>query len=305
MTPPAATTSVETLLAAEAARVDEALERALRHALARPATALDPVVRYGTLWGGKRLRPVLCVQAYRSLAGDPPAPVYEVAAALECIHAYSLLHDDLPWMDDDDTRRGRPSTHRVFGTAQAVLGGAALISIACATAARGAVRLGLGEEAAAGIVGALARAAGAGGMVGGQALDLAAEGASAGYEALERIHALKTGALLSAAARMGALAAGASTPVAEALGAYGAHLGLAFQAADDVLEASSAAAVLGKPVDGDARLAKSTVPGLLGLEGARALASREAGRALAALRDAGLADGALAALADYAAGRER
>lgn len=305
MTPPAVTAAVETLLADEAARVDAALEAVLRGVLGRPASALDPVVRYGTLWGGKRLRPVLCVRAYRSLAGDAPPAVYELAASLECIHAYSLIHDDLPWMDDDEARRGRPSTHRVFGTAHALLGGAALIPIACATAARAAARLGLGEDGAAGIVGALTRAAGAGGMVGGQALDLGAEGARPDCDALERIHALKTGALLSAAARIGALAARASPAVADAFAAYGAHLGLAFQVADDVLETSSEAAVLGKPVDGDARLAKATVPGLLGLEDARALALREAGRARAALEAAGIDDDALAALADYAAGRDR
>jgi geranylgeranyl pyrophosphate synthase len=301
----AAAVGVEALLAEEAMRVDDALAAVLAESLGRPAGTLDAVIRYATLWGGKRLRPVLCVRVYRALAGPAPDPIYEVAAALELVHAYSLMHDDLPCMDDDDTRRGRPSTHLAFGAPHALLGGAALIPIAGATALRGATRLGLEGEAATSIVAALARAAGAGGMVGGQMLDLRAEGAAAGLADLERVHALKTGALLSAATEIGALAARASAEVVTACAAFGAHLGLAFQIADDVLEASSDAAVLGKPVDGDARLAKATMPSRLGLDAARDLARKEAGLARVSLAAAGIEDAALDALADYAAGRDR
>ncbi|MEN8374138.1 MAG: polyprenyl synthetase family protein [Gemmatimonadota bacterium] len=305
MTAATQTLDLARFLADTARRTNEALDDVLLRRLGRPAASLDPVLRYGTLWGGKRLRPALCVAAYRAAGGSDLEGIYELAASLEFIHAYSLLHDDLPCMDDDDLRRGRPAAHAVFGTPAATVGAAALIPIACASAASGAGRLGLSDPATGAIVTVLCRAAGAGGMIGGQILDLAAEGGGAGLEELERVHALKTGALLSAAAEMGALAAGASPAMTEACAAYGRHLGLAFQIADDVLEATSAADVLGKPVDGDLSLGKSTFPSLLGAAGARERALAEAERARAALRAAGLEDPLLFALAAYAAERDK
>jgi geranylgeranyl pyrophosphate synthase len=296
---------LDAYVAAEAGRVDRTLAALLRQWLGRPAGTIDAVIRYGTMWGGKRLRPTVCVSVHRALTGDAPDALYELAAGLELVHAYSLMHDDLPCMDDDDTRRGRPSTHRAFGAAQALLAGAALIPMAGATAVRGAARLGLDAAVAAAIAGALARAAGGGGMVGGQLLDLRAEGVATELDDLRTIHALKTGALFAAAAEIGALAARAPERSVRACAAYGAHLGLAFQIADDVLEASSDAAVLGKPVDGDARLAKSTVPSRAGMETARELARAESRRAREALAAEGIESDVLAALADYAVARER
>ncbi len=243
--------------------------------------------------------------AHRATNGAVAPEVYEIAAGLELIHAYSLVHDDLPCMDDDALRRGRPTVHVVFGTAAAMLAGAALIPIACDAVGGAAERLGLEPPARGRLVRILVRAAGAGGMIGGQGLDLRAEGRAADAEELRGIHARKTGALLSAAAEMGAVSARAEPHVAGACADYGLHLGLAFQITDDVLEATSNAEALGKPVDGDASLAKSTYPALLGLPAARESARVEADRARAALAAGGVADPVLSGLADWAVQRDR
>ncbi|HUG00896.1 MAG TPA: polyprenyl synthetase family protein [Longimicrobiales bacterium] len=297
--------AISTVLAEEARRADAAMQTILRRTLGRPASALDAVLRYGTLWGGKRLRPALCVCSHRAAGGDDHPGVYEIASALEFIHAYSLLHDDLPCMDDDDLRRGRPAAHRVFGVPATLLAGAALIPIACAAVTRAAQVMALAPGRASLLVRTLTRAAGAGGMIGGQVLDLGAEGRAASVAKLHGIHSLKTGALLSAAAEMGALAAGAEPAVVRACSAYGLHVGLAFQIADDVLEATSDAEALGKPVDGDASLAKSTFAALLGVSAAREHAREQAEEARAALAAAGIEDPTLCALADYAVERDQ
>ena len=290
-------------LSAEAARVDRALADAVAEAEALLPGALRDAVRHGVLSDGKRLRPVLCATAYRACGGARPG-IDDLAAALELIHAYSLMHDDLPCMDDAALRRGRPTTHRVHGVEATTLGGAALIPLAALRAWRGARALGCDEPTAAAIVVELCRAAGAGGMVGGQAVDLRAEGARLGGPELDRLHALKTGALLTAALRIGALAAGAPGPTLAALDAYGRGIGLAFQITDDVLDATATADELGKHPS-DAALDQTTYVAVHGLEAAAARAAAEVARARAALTGVGIDDPALHALADYVVQRRR
>src|SRR5690606_30532404 len=220
----------------ERAAADAAVRRAL-DALPEGDGPVVQAVRYALAGGGKRLRPVLCAGAWRAVAGrEPPAAVYDAAAAIELVHTYSLVHDDLPIMDDDDLRRGRPTVHRVHGTAVAMAAGAALIPFAAGRLTAAAQALGLEEDVVAAVGRELARAAGAGGMVGGQLLDLEAEGHALTVDALEAIHARKTGALFVASLRTGGLLARGSTAQVDALGEYGAALGLAFQIADDVLD---------------------------------------------------------------------
>jgi geranylgeranyl pyrophosphate synthase len=215
------------------------------------------------------------------------------------VHAYSLVHDDLPCMDDDDVRRGRPTVHRAFGVAVAACAGLAMVPLAVRCAYRGGLSLGLPPAEAANIVRELMRAAGAGGMIGGQLLDLAAEGVSLPLDDLERVHRAKTGALIMTAARVGAMAAGAEAPQLAALDRYGAAVGLAFQIMDDVLDVTATTDELGKTAGRDAALQKSTYPALLGTEGARQRAVALVGDATSALRDAKILTPSLGAIAQY------
>ena len=290
-------------LRAEAARVDGALAAAVAEAEALLAEPLRDAVRHGVLSDGKRLRPVLCATAYRACGGSDPG-IHDLAASLELIHAYSLMHDDLPCMDDAELRRGRPTTHRVHGVEATTRAGAALIPLAALRAWRGALGLGLGHAAAAEIAGELCRAAGAGGMVGGQALDLRAEGARLSAAELDRLHALKTGALLTAALRIGGLAAGAPARILAALDAYGRAIGLAFQITDDVLDATASAEELGKHPS-DTAHEKTTYVAVHGLDAAAARAAAEVARARAALDQVGIDDPALHALANFVVERRR
>ncbi len=285
-------------------RVDAALERALAALAPSFAASLAPALRQGLLTDGKRIRPILCAAAYEACGREAGDGCYDLAASLEMIHAYSLVHDDLPCMDDARLRRGAPTPHRVFGARRATRAAATLIPGAALQAWRAALDLGCPRETARRIVRALARAAGAGGMVGGQALDLESEGRTLAPERLDRLHALKTGALLAAAPRIGALAAGADARRSEALERYGRALGLAFQIADDVLDATSSADRLGKHPS-DRALGKSTYVGLHGLEGARARALRQTALAKRALAGAGLDSRSMEALAEYVVRRRR
>ncbi|HUG39072.1 MAG TPA: farnesyl diphosphate synthase [Longimicrobiales bacterium] len=262
-------------------------------------------IRYAVEGGGKRLRPIVCVAAYRAVAGEPPAAVFRLAAALELIHTYSLVHDDLPSMDDDPVRRGLPSTHVVHGVPRAMLAGAAMIPLAVRTAAGAAEGLGLEEGVRRRIVVELCEAAGAGGMVGGQLLDLEAEGRPIGLEELERIHRLKTGAILAVAPVLGGLAAGADERILLALHVFGRSLGLAFQITDDILDVTGSTAVLGKTAGRDTQLEKATYPALAGVEEAARRARREADVARSALKAVGIESEELAALAAYAVERDR
>lgn len=250
----------ERYLERERERVNLALERLLPE-VKQPAAVYE-AMRYSVAAGGKRLRPILTLAAAETLGTDGEQ-VMEAACAVELIHTYSLIHDDLPAMDDSDLRRGKPTCHRVYGEAVAILTGDALLTLAFELLARYGLAQGR-ERAALQISAELAAAAGVEGMIGGQVLDLQAEGSTLTLEELERMHSLKTGALLRAAVRTGALAAGAAPARLEALSGYASCLGLAFQIVDDLLDLEGTAAELGKPPGSDRERSKCTHPALLG-----------------------------------------
>ncbi len=259
-----------------------------------PVVAAD-AVRYALRGEGKRLRPLLLVEAYRACGGR--ADVSDLAASIEIVHTYSLVHDDLPCMDDDDVRRGRPTVHRTFGVRVATAAGLAMVPLAARCAWHAALDLGLSASLAGEIVRELMEASGAGGMVGGQLLDLEAEGALPSLEVLERVHRLKTGALIRASVSLGARAARASPTQRRALDHYGSSIGLAFQIADDVLDVTATTDQLGKTAGRDIDLRKSTYPALLGVEGATRRAVALIGDGCGALGQEGLLTPALEQLA--------
>ena len=265
------------------------------------ADRADPVIRYSLLGEGKRLRPTLVFAAHDALNGSCSAGVAELAAAVEVVHAYSLVHDDLPCMDDDDLRRGRPTAHRAFDVARATRAGYDMVALAARVLARGLSTLKLPAERGRAIALELFRAAGAGGMIGGQALDLEAEAKTLPIEALEEVHRRKTGALIAASCVIGGLSAGdgIARGSIEALRSYGEAIGLAFQIAVDVLDATATSDQLGKTAGKDAAHAKATFVTLLGVGAARAEAERLAARAVDHLRDAGLVSPTLVELAHY------
>ena len=265
-----------------------------------PAGDTDPVIRYSLLGEGKRLRPTLVFACHEALSGAS-AGVAELAAAVEVVHAYSLVHDDLPCMDDDDLRRGRPTAHRAFDVPRATRAGYQMVALAARVLARGLEVLALSEGRRREIALELFRAAGAGGMIGGQALDLEAEAKTLPLDALAEVHHRKTGALIAASCVIGGLAAGEQVARGriEALRAYGEAIGLAFQIADDVLDATATSDQLGKTAGKDAAHAKATFVTLLGVGAARAEAERLAAKAVAHLREAGLVSPTLVELAHY------
>jgi geranylgeranyl pyrophosphate synthase len=298
--------AVETLLRDERAGVDAALARILADRVALLPAPLREPVQYAVQGGGKRLRPALCVTTYRALRKAPvPSPVYEAACAIELIHTYSLVHDDLPCMDDDDLRRGRATVHRVYGARAATVGGAALIPLATAVLVEASTRLGFGAADRRAMAAELAAGAGARGMVGGQLLDLDAEGDTVAADELEAIHRRKTGALFVTSLRLGGRLAGAGAGVLDALGEAGEALGLAFQITDDVLDQTSQPAVLGKAAGRDRIRGKATFASVLGVPAAQQRAQDAVDAALGALRVAGIADSALESLIRLAADRER
>jgi geranylgeranyl pyrophosphate synthase len=265
-----------------------------------PAPVGDAVT-YSLLGSGKRLRGLLLLEAYRAAGGRGDAAA--LAAAIEVVHSYSLVHDDLPCMDDEDVRRGRPTVHLAFGVAAATAAGVAMVPLAVCAAIDAARRLRLPEAVTVRIVRELMQASGAGGMIGGQLLDLEAEGAPVRLEELERIHLAKTGVLIAAAARLGGVAAGVSVEGERALDRFGTSLGLAFQIADDVLDVTATTDQLGKTAGRDLVLRKSTYPALLGVVGATYRANALAAAACGALREAGLLTPALQRLARFAVER--
>ncbi len=294
---------LEALLRDERAEVERALERAcewLGHEL--PDELFRPA-RHAVLSGGKRLRPVLCVVAYQACGGSPKPAVYDLGAAIELIHAYSLMHDDLPCMDDADLRRGEPTPHILFGEAATARAGLALIPAASLWALHALNALGADEAVFRRILVELNRAAGAGGMVGGQALDLLGEARRLDSVELDRLHRMKTGALLTASLVIGGIAASASNTTLAAFEVFGRGIGLAFQVMDDILDATEVAADLGKhPSDG--ALDKSTYVSLYGLEEAMRRARMLVDEATEALRSAGIHAPALIALASYVVERK-
>jgi geranylgeranyl pyrophosphate synthase len=286
-----ATASLGVYLAGARARVDAVLQQW--------AARSDEVVRYSLLGEGKRLRPTLVFAAHEALNGGDSAGVAELAAAVEVVHAYSLVHDDLPCMDDDDLRRGRPTAHRAFDVPRATQAGYQMVALAAQVLAHGLARLDLSAERRREIALELFRAAGAGGMIGGQALDLEAEAKTLPIDALEEVHQRKTGALIAASCVIGGLSANASPDHVAGLRAYGEAIGLAFQIADDVLDATATSDQLGKTAGKDAARAKATFVTLLGVGAARAEAERLSAKAVDQLRQAGLVSPTLVELAHY------
>lgn len=253
----------------------------LSHCISDPAVPerLKAAMSYSLMAGGKRLRPVLCMTC-ASLCGLEPARVIPFAAALEMIHTYSLIHDDLPAMDNDDLRRGKPSCHKAFDEATAILAGDALLTDAFTCMAR----LPLPAAPLLRAVATVAQAAGSGGMVGGQVLDMSYEGRNdVDITALRAMHSLKTGALLRAACVSGAELADAPAERIAAIADYGAALGVAFQIADDILDVTADTSTLGKPAGSDQEQGKTTYPSLVGLERSRELACAHADAAELAL----------------------
>jgi geranylgeranyl pyrophosphate synthase len=247
---------------------------------------------------GKRVRAALLIASYRSAGGTSPA-IAGVAAAVETVHAYSLVHDDLPCMVDDDLRRGRPTTHRQFDVPTATRVGFLLVPVAARVLAAAAEEMALPPATLGRMAEALFEAGGIEGMVGGQWLDLEAERRSLTLPQLIAVHRGKTGALIRASCTLGGIAAQASPEEVAALSAFGEDVGLAFQIADDVLDATATSAELGKTAGRDAELAKSTYVGVTGVEGARAEADRLARSAVRHLEAAGVPSGTLGALAGY------
>jgi farnesyl diphosphate synthase len=295
-----ASTDLPAPLKALAGRADDALARVLPGE-DLPPTELHRAMRYAVLGGGKRLRPLLVYAAGHALGSDGPildAP----ACAVEIIHAYSLVHDDLPAMDDDDMRRGRPTCHIVFGEAMAILAGDALQALAFEILSASPE----GDDATQRIamLRTLGAACGAEGMAGGQAFDLSAVGRKLTLEELERMHAYKTGALIRASVRLGALAAGCrDDDLLARLDRYGHAVGLAFQVRDDILDIEGESAVIGKTAGKDAAADKPTFPSIIGLEASRTRLTTLVNEALEAIAPLGAGGEWLAELARYSAAR--
>lgn len=298
-------TQIEAWLDRERARVDDALAAIASERVPEIAPGLREPVEYALSTRGKRLRPILTVAAYRAVTGEREADsaVYRLGAAVEIVHTYSLVHDDLPAMDDDDLRRGRPTVHRVHGVPAAIVAGAALLPLSVQVLVDAGRELGLEPVTVGTLASELCYAAGACGMVGGQLQDLEAERREVSAADLESIHRAKTGALLTVSLRLGAIAAGADEHTLAALTAYGESLGLAFQITDDVLDVAGDSAALGKTAGRDEALRKASYPSLFGLDGARKLARDRCEEAKAALD--GVAAHDLVALAEYVVSRER
>ncbi|NCZ96606.1 MAG: polyprenyl synthetase family protein [Verrucomicrobia bacterium] len=255
---------------------------------------IHEAMRYSLLAGGKRLRPILCLAAARA-AGGRETNALPGACAVECIHTYSLIHDDLPCMDDDDFRRGRPTNHKVYGEAVAVLAGDGLLTEAFASVARIKPNR---RYSAADFVAELAHASGSLGLIAGQVLDLDSEKKRIPLKKLVEIHRAKTGALITTSLRLGAMSAGADARTLSHLTRFGRALGLAFQVIDDILDIVSTKEKLGKSIGKDQSSGKATYPRLLGLEGARHEADRLTRAARSALRPLGTRAHALLAIAD-------
>ena len=282
------------------ARVERTLDECLPPATRDPGR-LHAAQRYSVLAPGKRIRPAL-VYATAETLGVPLERVDGAACAVELIHAYSLVHDDLPAMDDDELRRGRPTCHRAFDEATAILAGDALHALAFGVLAHHPHGPGPAERVQ--LIATLADASGTDGMAGGQALDLAAEGRNLGLAELEHIHALKTGALIRASVRMAALCAPALDAAGhEALDRYAAATGLAFQVQDDILDVEGDPSLIGKPVGSDQARGLPTYPALAGLDGARRRVVELHDAAMAALAGQGWERSPLAALAAWLLGR--
>jgi len=284
-------------IAAALRRDAEEVNRRLESLLSRYAgecPRLAEAMRYSLQAGGKRVRPSLVLSCCE-LCGGTREVAMPAAIAVECVHTFSLIHDDLPALDDDDVRRGKPANHKVFGEAMAILAGDALLALAFEVLA--------GQTAPPAVVAAMTRelaaAAGWEGMIGGEAADIEGESLAPDRSLVERIHAAKTARLIAAACRLGGMAAGADAASLATLGSYGHALGLAFQAADDLLDYTGSPETLGKRTGKDAAAGKQTYPKAVGMEAARRIAAAAVDQALAALAPFGERAARLASLARY------
>lgn len=291
---------INAYLESRTARIQQALER-LVPPEDEPPQSLHKSMRYSLFAGGKRVRPILAIAAAEACGGDTSG-LDDAACALELIHTYSLIHDDLPALDNDDLRRGRPTNHKVFGEAMAILAGDGLLTLSFQVLAQcrqidaaRRVRL-IGEVAAA--------AGTVNGMIGGQVFDIEGEGQPATTQLLDAIHRAKTGALLCASVRLGAIWAGAGEEQLETLSRYGSHIGLAFQIVDDILDVTQTPEQLGKTPGKDARQEKITFPAVYGLDNSKAMAQRQLTQAHSALAGFGPEADPLRAIADMIVHRE-
>ncbi|NOT08182.1 MAG: polyprenyl synthetase family protein [Gemmatimonadales bacterium] len=291
-------TDLPTILQEARHAVDLRLTRRAELLRQSPGGRDGEALAYALGTAGKRVRPALVFASYRAAGGEAEG-IAGIAAAVEIVHTYSLVHDDLPCMDDDAQRRGRPTTHMQFDTSTATRTGFLLVPVAVEELADGAQAMALPDATLGRMAETLLEASGIRGMVGGQWLDLEGEGRRLELADLVEIHRRKTGALIEAACALGATAAGADRRTEAALTEFGREIGLAFQIADDLLDATATSAELGKTAGRDATLEKATYVSLLGVAGARSEALRHADLACAALRGSGIESGALESLAGY------
>ena len=297
---PKAAFKLDTYLADCTVRVNRALDGFLPSESTRPAT-IHKAMRYSLFAGGKRLRPALCLAAAQACGGGI-AQALPLACAVECIHTYSLIHDDLPAMDNDDYRRGKLTNHKVFGEGIAVLAGDALLTQAfeIAAQARGWPRYDHRDLAL-----EIARASGSLQLIAGQVADLEGEGRKLSIADLRYIHERKTSALLCCSTRLGGMSANCSPAQLKALTAFGYHVGLAFQIIDDILDVTQTSEQLGKTAGKDARAQKATYPAIVGLDKSRGIAGQLTARAFAALKPLGRRATALEAIAQYLLVRQK
>lgn len=281
--------SLKDYLVEQTKLIDQELDR-LVPAEDVPPSTIHKAMRYSLFAGGKRIRPILCLEAARSIAGHDVEGAVTVACPLELIHTYSLIHDDLPALDNDDLRRGRPTSHKVFGEAMAILAGDSLLTFAFEV---------LGRLGNARLVAELASASGTvRGMIAGQVHDIEGENQAPTAELLDQIHRAKTGALLRCSLRLGAIHAGATEDQLASISAYGEHIGLAFQIVDDILDVTQTSEELGKTAGKDAEQHKITFPAVYGLEASQRMAEEQRALAHSALEQFGARARRLHELAD-------
>lgn len=291
--------NLQAYLSTRQRKVDRALDHLLPKETAPPAT-IHKAMRYSLFAGGKRLRPILCLAAAETCGGET-ANALPLACAMECIHTYSLVHDDLPSMDNDDFRRGRATCHKVFGDGVAVLAGDALLTAAFEIAARARPTR---RYSTSKIIAEIAMAAGSRKLIAGQVADLEAEGKPADHAMVRYIHENKTAAMLTASVRLGAMSANADEQKLSVLTKFGRSLGLAFQVIDDILDVTQTSEKLGKSAGKDVVAHKATYPAVMGLEAARAEAARLTRTAQSALRPFGNKGDRLRQIANYLLERE-
>jgi geranylgeranyl diphosphate synthase type II len=287
------------LLKRDAELVTLALEGVLNRLEGAPPKLVESI-RYSVMAGGKRLRPTLVLECARACAGGTaPQAALAAACSIELIHTFSLVHDDLPAMDNDDLRRGLPTNHKVFGEAMAILAGDAMVIMAFKVLATQAP-----EELVGALVKELAKASGPSGMIGGQVLDMDGEKRTLSMDELRILHSKKTGALITASCRLGAISAKASMQLLEAVSGYGQHLGLAFQIVDDLLDVTASAQQLGKSTGKDESKGKNTYPVLMGVDRSRVEAEKQYEQAIRALEPLGNRADGLRALARFVLDRK-